>query len=684
MRARSLSLIIVPLILMCTAGVSLAQDSYDKFWRSYVEYGFRGGDIFEAGQGNLFVPLRQTEVNMLFADVRGNWTDGRSAHGNFGLAFRQMLVRDWVFGIHGAYDIRHSPFGNNFHQGVIGLEMLHPDLGFRANGYLAGEGAKLLPGLNNATLIGNNLFVQQASERAYSGSDFEVEGRLWSHLGSSDNSWAAWHFYDWELWAAVGVYNYDNDAAGFESITGPRGRLELRMYDIPLAGPDSRLVFAAQIEDDDVRGDVKSAMMTVRIPFGKGTRYDRTRLRGPNRRIVAPIMRNTEIVSVVGQGGLEPAAFARSGEAVSSVVTLDSANNATLITDIATAGANSLVVLDGSAANLAPTGTIALAAGQTVMGGGSSLSVVGLNSGATAVFNAPGARPTIDSTAGTAFSMAEDSCLLGLNINHTAAGPAVLMDGIGGGLIQGVNINTSAGASPGIFVNNATAFSIAGVNIGTTGANSGGLQVLGDSDGAASGLGISTSGNTSPGVEIGGTSFLSLGNSSIFTSGAGGSTGILASDSAQLSVSGTSISVTAPGTTGVVADPGAGGAMAVALGGNVINASGGGIALGSGGFTGGSLDASVVGNTIILPPGADEISATTAGGTANLDIRNNTLDPFVGTIRLNEIGGDMNVVQGAPGAAGGIDSANNLPTTNVIIPGGAPDFMELPPIPPAP
>ena len=69
-----------------------------------------------------------------------------------------MLLCDWIFGINGFYDIKHSSFGNNFHQGALGLEMLHPNWGVRWNGYLAGEGAKLVSSLNQASLIGNNLF----------------------------------------------------------------------------------------------------------------------------------------------------------------------------------------------------------------------------------------------------------------------------------------------------------------------------------------------------------------------------------------------------------------------------------------------------------------------------------------------------------------------------------------------
>ena len=684
MRARFIGLLLVAALCTCDTSSVSAQDSYDKFWRSYTELGFRAGDVFEAGQGNLFLPLRQTEVNMLFADLRGNWTDGRSENGNVALAFRQMLIHDWIFGIYGGYDVSHSTLGNNFQQGSIGLEMLHPDLGFRWNGYLADEDAQLLPGLNSTTLLGDQLFIQQAAERAYSGQDIEVEARLWSHLGSSHNSWTAWHFLDWELWTAIGVYNFDNDAVGFGSMTGPRARVELRMYDIPIAGPDSRLVLSGQYEDDDVRGDVQSAMLTVRIPFGRGTRHDRSRLRGPNRRMVAPIMRNTEIVSVVGRGSLEPAAFARTGQAISRVVTLDAANNATLAADVTTAAADSLVVLDGTAGTISPAGPVTLQNGQTIIGGGSSLAIVGLNTGASATFNAPGARPSINSGANTAFNLASDSSLVGLDVTNSGNTPAVSINTVDSALVEDLMINTSGTLAHGLFLNDATQFSLRDTSITTNGATSDGLRISGDSDGNSSGLAINTTGSDAEGLHIENTSFFTLQSSSIFTSGTGGSEGILASDSAQLNVGSTTIAVTEPGTTAILADPGAGGAMAVRFSGNVINSAGSGIVLGSNAFSAGSLDGSVFNNTILVPPGSDEISAIVNGGTMNLSISGNTLDPLVGTIRLNEVSGTMNITQGAPNAAEGIDSANSVPAINVIVPGGTPDFLQPAPLLPLP
>ena len=676
--------LVVTVLLICMAGQVSAKD---RLWRHYTELETRGGDEFWAGQGSLFLPLHETEVSLLFADLRGNWTDEQAAHGNLGLAFRQMLIYDWIFGIHAAYDTRHSQFGNNFHQAMLGLELLSVNWGLRWNGYLAGEGPELLPDLNRVLLVGNNLFVQQASERAYSGQDFELERRLWYHQTPSDGSWTHWaHGQDVEIWGSVGIFNFDNDAPGFAHVTGPRARMELRFYDLPLAGPDSRLVFAGQYEHDDVRGSVGTGMLTLRIPFGRGTSRPRGLLRGLNRRMVAPIERNTDIVSLAGFESSEAATFASSGQAIAQVITVD-ANTANPEAVIAGAGNNSLVVVDGSAGTVLPGNTIGLQPGQVVMGGGGSLTLAGANSGATATFRAPGSRPTIDSVANTTFNAADNSTLLSLDIRNSGGGlTGILLNNHTGVSIDDVGINVTGPASIGIQSFGTSQFVVNNSWINTSGANGDGIQLFGSSVAAVRNTSIGTIGNDAHGLFLTGDSFLNLGGSQVFTSGAIGAEGIFATGNSQLIAANSVVTVTGPSTAAVLATPSvAADNLALLISNSTLSATDHAIVLGGAGFGTGTLNATLTGNTISAPVGSHEIEAVTngAGAVLNLSAQGNGLDPTTGTIRLNEIAGDLNVTQSAPGTtAGGIDAANGLPATNVFIPGGAVDFDELPPPPP--
>lgn len=671
------------MLLLAVAQATKAQDGPDRFWRPYAEIGARGGDVLEAGRVNMFLPVYQSEVNILFADLCGGWTDARSQQGNLGLAFRQMLINDWIFGIHSSYDIRHSEYGNNFHRATLGLELLNPNWGVRWNGYLSGDDPELINSLNQARVVDNNLFVQQAAERAYSGQDVELEMRVWGRNGPSEEAFHDWMtFYDVELWAAIGVYNYDADAVGFESMTGPRSRLELRIFDLPYAGPDSRLVFAGQFENDDVRGDVTSASMVVRIPFGRGTRNPRGRLRGLNRRMVAPLVRQKEIITVAGAGPLERAAFTKTGEEISQVVAVNP-GTAGVEGVISGAGANSLVLADGGTGGVITTGgPINLSAGQTILGGGGTISVSGVNSGATVAFTAPGARPLFDSGANTTFVAADNSCIVGVDMRTTGAGQSgVFLDGVTGVFMQDIGISTAGAGAHGIVADGASQFDLLASLISTSGDGSDGLQLLGDSEARVIGTAFSTSGIASRGLFATDTSFLDMQDSLIFTTGTGGSEGIRAEGSSQLSVRGSVVTTTSPATDGISAEPSAGtDVLSMSIASTTVNATGTAIALNVPG-TGGELNATVLSNQLLSPVGTNEIDATTSAGTLNLSAQGNAMDATTGTIRLNEIGGDFNVTQSATG----IGSTNSIAPTNVIQPGGDINFLNPdPPAAPAP
>ena len=187
--ARKSLLFVIACLLICGGRSSVAQD---RLWRPYLELEGRGTTIRTVGQGNLFVPLWQDSESLLFADLRGLWTDGDAAEGNWGLAYRKILPSEWIVGAHLFYDLRNSEFNNVFHQGTAGLELLNVNWGFRANGYIPDQGVQSVAGLNGAFLQGGNIVVRRGLEAAYWGLDFEVErlfycgaatGTAATHLG---------------------------------------------------------------------------------------------------------------------------------------------------------------------------------------------------------------------------------------------------------------------------------------------------------------------------------------------------------------------------------------------------------------------------------------------------------------------------------------------------------------------
>jgi parallel beta helix pectate lyase-like protein/inverse autotransporter-like protein with beta domain len=433
----------------------------EPIWRPYIDLEARGSSLRTLGQGNLFLPLAQDRDSMLFADFRGLWTDGGAAEGNWGLAYRKILPSEWIVGLYGFYDFRNSEFGNDFHQGMLGAELLDVNWGVRFNGYVPDQGIKAAPGLAGAFLQGGNIVVQQGLEAAYWGVDFEAERLLWYRDACCDcgDRWSSWGLanLDTELWASAGVFHFDNAANGFENITGPRLRAELRLYDLPMLGNDSRLVLSGQYEHDDVRDSVGTAMITMRIPFGRGGGRSGSRVRGLDRRMVAPIVRDIDIITNAGPFGPAEAAKivgSTTGNAITGVTFVDG-STANVDTVIEGAGADSVVIASGAAGTITLAGSgniIDLNSGQALVGGGSGLLVQGCDTGAVATFLAPGTRPTINMpvVGSEVIRLADTNTISGLNITGGRFG--VVRSGGGGGAYTITGNRVTGANDEGVFI----------------------------------------------------------------------------------------------------------------------------------------------------------------------------------------------------------------------------------------
>lgn len=407
------------------AAVSVA--SAEDLWKPYLEFENRGNEFRYTAQANVFAPVVQNDSTLVFADVRGQVTDQSTSEGNFGVAVRTILDNDMILGAYGFYDIKESTFGNTFHQGVAGLELLTVDSGLRMNGYIPDQSTQFT-GAAGAVIQGGNIFVQAGVEAAYWGIDVEYEKRIFRKAGSygdcCDDTTPSWSP-DVELWASAGVFHFDNNNAGFQGITGPRIRTELRLFDLPLLGNDSRLVFAGVYEYDDIRDSVGTGLINVRIPFGKGGSNRSQRLRGLERRMVTPIVRDVDVVTQSVGGSLEQAVVAGTG---GNIAVID-ATTANPEMAIANAGANSVVFANGSNGVINTGGTINMAAGQQLLGagGGQTVQVVGATTGTQVAVNVPGARPTINTGNAMAGIFAGDgSRIQGVDIASANPGGATI------------------------------------------------------------------------------------------------------------------------------------------------------------------------------------------------------------------------------------------------------------------
>lgn len=397
------SMVLLPLNASAQEAEWMEEEDY--LYRAYFDFSGAAGSHRETGQGLLFIPLAQDAESIFFADLRGNIFDNSSAEGNFGLAYRRMVNDQWIAGMYGFFDVRRSQYDNIFKQGSFGVELLSIEWDFRVNGYVPTLKQKRVDSLNTAYLSGTSIVVQGGEERAYWGTDFEI-GRLLKTFDEWD--------IDAELRGYVGGYYFDNSAPGFKEMGGTRLRTEFRMFDLPFLGNGSRVVLAGQYQYDELRGSQGTGMVTVRVPLpGNG---DSQRLNRFQRRMVTPIVRDIDIVLNQARGPVEQAKLVQTGQVLNNITIIDG-NTVGAEGVFNGAGADSVVLFDGSAGTISTSTGFVFNNGQLALAGGKTVDVMGCSSGAIAGFNY-GSTPTVNGTLTSidVFTMADNSTLMGMNI----------------------------------------------------------------------------------------------------------------------------------------------------------------------------------------------------------------------------------------------------------------------------
>jgi hypothetical protein len=422
-----------PAILRAQTLDQIFDDDSELSYAPFVELNGYGADFPETGTTFLFAPLWQTEDEMFFADLRGLYNDLAEVEGNWGLGYRRIINDDTIFGVYGYYDQRFTEWNNRYHQATLGMELLRVENEARLNVYIPDDNQELA--YADAFLQNNQLFVQGVYEAAYFGSDIEYGHLLYSNCCR-----------DLEVRGYVGGYFFDRGEDGYESISGPRTRLEMRMYDLKALGNGSRLVVGGTYQHDDARGHQGIAYAGIRIALGQGPK-----LTGLKRRMVNPIVRDVDILTNVGGLGVrDPAKFASSGVMPSNIVTIDG-NTVDPEGVFAASGANSLVIFNGDAGTILADSSFEFNNGQVALGGGSGIPLVGCETGLMATYYAPGSRPTVDGGANgiTIFELDNNNAIIGLNI-------------MGGS----IGISSAFGGSYQIIGNNVTGAMIHGASFG--------------------------------------------------------------------------------------------------------------------------------------------------------------------------------------------------------------------------
>src|SRR5690606_22563572 len=163
--------------------------------------------------------------------------------------------------------------------------------------------------------------------------------------------------------------------------TGPRIRLEMRFHDLPYLAKGSRLMIGAEVTHDNVRNTQAFGLIQLRIPFGAVTKTNTPQLTALERRMVDPVVRDvdvvtaaqvtntTQVLSETTVDALNP----HTGNAINTVATVNAGNSGTVHTEVANAGADSLVILDGSGGTINNATSVTLQNGQILASAGKPL-----------------------------------------------------------------------------------------------------------------------------------------------------------------------------------------------------------------------------------------------------------------------------------------------------------------------
>ncbi len=370
-------------------------------WTPWIELGGAGSTERHRGEITAFAPLLQSRKSLLFTDLRGKLFERGAVEGNFALGVRHTHNNKVNLGAWVGVDIRETEFDNRFTQGAAGIEALWESFDFRVNGYApfdnkadAGTGVTSIGRISGGTLLLDTT-TTTVTERALWGVDAEIGMRF------PLNKIGGWAVDKHEFWLHGGGFYFDNGS--LEELTGPMARATYRVNDVLPQISGSRLSFRVEYKYDDVRDSQVEGVVRLRLPFGPKKMTSRyASLSRLEKRMNERLERDTDVVATASRETIsvtENAVDANTGQAITTVATVDGTGN--LNATAAGAGANSIVVVDGSAGavNTTATNGVTMAANQTLLGGGSTLTVRGASTGELGTFTAPGTRPTITSTA---------------------------------------------------------------------------------------------------------------------------------------------------------------------------------------------------------------------------------------------------------------------------------------------
>lgn len=429
---------------LCSVNAAVALEASQP-WYAWFDGGVHSSSYNGRGEGTFFVPLRQSDQDLVFLDLRNRVFSNREIEGNYAIGYRTMTGSKWNLGAWSSFDARRSDTNNKFYQLGLGIEALHPEYDFRANYYKPLSGSKQASDLAEIVVENTSIYMIGGEEVPLGGYDYEFGAKVpWLSLDDS------------ELRIYAGAFHFEDDDA-LQTIHGMRGRLQWRQFDVLDDIPGSELSFNLMHSRDDVRGDIREFGISLKIPFGETKPRKPLQWSAQRRRMAEGLVRDIDIVTA--KSDRESVTDYYSGAALNRIEYVD--GSAALATALA-ADSNTLFVVTSSGGSL--SGNYTLQQAQTLLGGGGSLSLKGAHSNTVASYTASGATPSLAQTTGTIFTASSQNHVSGFTISG------------GGNTFASNHLFGVANGNSNIHLSNSTVSSIAGYVFDLNGDNSIGIH----------------------------------------------------------------------------------------------------------------------------------------------------------------------------------------------------------------
>ncbi|AZO40329.1 S-layer family protein [Mesorhizobium sp. M7D.F.Ca.US.005.01.1.1] len=436
-----------------------------------------------------FIPLKQTAESVLFLDVRAKHDFKDSFGQDVGLGIRRIVNPDLMIGGYAYLNVENYN-SNQFTSATLGAEAITSHFDAHVNVYLPIKGDSTDHSTSSTLSMVSNQLMEQISvldHRDYAawGIEGEIGAQVPVNLPDKHS-----------LRLDIGGYHFEDPHGDDGSVTGAKAGFEYTIGDV--FGSGTELVFAGEVRNDN-RDDTQFAgSVRLNIPFNPGHGSDTTGAIGGadpvypvseglgkrvNERVRGDIGVRIQSQTLSGGSTTRVAINAATNAAFGKFYFADGglagagtqADPTTLDDAVTKAGSGGFVVALGGNGNLT-TGGVTLANGQTVIGGGESVTAK-LFGGGTGTFNLGGSDGTIQGTnvANPVIALGNGNTLNGITI--TGGNDGIFGNNITGATLTNVTV-TGAGGNGADFKGTSTG--ITGSNFTATGNGLDGLHIEGD------------------------------------------------------------------------------------------------------------------------------------------------------------------------------------------------------------